>query len=278
VGTLTVERISERLEVSLGLLKGGRTLTRRQQTLRGAMDWSYDLLSEPEQKLFERLSVFAGGWTLEAAETVGAGGNFEEGEVLDLLWGLVNKSLVVAEARPEGTARYRMLEPIRQYAREKLEEDEEAEEVQGRHAAFFLALAEEAEPELAGPQQRLWVERLEAEHDNLREVLSWVLERELGEPALRLGAALWRFWHVRGYISEGIRWMERVLAGSDPAASTVRVKALEGSGWLTQFQGDYERAKARYEEMLRLSRVLGDKGNIATALNSLGTVAAQQGL
>jgi predicted ATPase len=162
-GTLSVEQISERLKVSLGLLKGGRTLTRRQQTLRGAMDWSYDLLTEPEQRLFERLSVFAGGWTLEAAEVVGASDDVEEEEVLELLWRLVNKSLVVAEARTAGTARYRMLEPIRQYAREKLETSGEADEVKDRHAAFFLALAEEAEPELAGAQQTLWVERLEGE-------------------------------------------------------------------------------------------------------------------
>ena len=145
-----------------------------------------------------------------------------------------------------------MLESIRQYAREKLEESGEAEEVRDRHATFFLALAEEAEPQLAGPGQRVWVERLEGEHDNLREALSWVLEQGEGEQALRLGATLWRFWHVRGYLSEGIIWMERVLAEGDPAASPVRVKALEGMGWLTQNQGDAERARATYEEMIRL--------------------------
>jgi DNA-binding CsgD family transcriptional regulator len=170
-----------------------------------------------------------------------------------------------------------MLESIRQYAREKLEESGEAEEVQDRHAAFFLALAEEAEAQLAGPEQRVWVERLEGEHDNLREALSWVLEQGEGARALRLGAALWRFWHVQGYLSEGISWMERVLAEGEQAASPVRVKALEGMGWLTQFQGDAERARATYEEMLGLSKELGDKGSVATALNSLGTVAAQQG-
>ena len=277
VGTLTVEQISERLKASLGLLKGGRTLTRRQQTLRGAMDWSYDLLSEPEQITFGRLSVFAGGWTLEAAEAVGAGDDVEEEEVLDLLWRLVNKSLVVAEAREQGAARYRMLETIRQYAWERLEESGEADEVQGRHATFFLTLAEEAEPELSGPQQGLWVERLEEGHDNMRAALSWVLERGQVELALRLGGTLWRFWYNRGYLSEGLRWMERVLAGSDPAATPARVKALEGTGWLLQLQGDFERANATYEVMLRLSRELGDKGNMATALNSLGTLATYQG-
>jgi predicted ATPase/DNA-binding SARP family transcriptional activator/DNA-binding CsgD family transcriptional regulator len=277
IGTLTVEQISERLKDSLGLLKGGRTLTRRQRTLRGAMDWSYDLLSEPEQIIFGRLSVFAGGWTLEAAEAVGAGDNVEEEELLELLWRLVNKSLVVAEARKEGTARYRMLEPIRQYAWEKLGASGKADEVQGRHAAFLLTLAEEAEPELAGPQQRLWVQRLEWEHDNLRAALSRVLQRGEAELALRFGGVLWRFWFDGGHLSEGVRWLEQVLAGGEPAASSVRVKALEGMGWLTQLQGDTERAKATYEEMLKLSRELDDKGNVATALNSLGMLGVAEG-
>ena len=277
VGTLSVEQISERLKDSLGLLKGGRTLTRRQRTLRGAMDWSFDLLSEPEQIIFGRLSVFAGGWTLEAAEAVGTGDDVEEEEVLGLLWGLVNKSLVVAEARTEGTARYRMLEPIRQYARERFDESGEADEVKGRHAAFFLALAEEAEPELSGPQQGLWVERLEWEHDNLRAAIASVLQRGEAELALRFGGALWRFWFDGGYLSEGVRWLEQVLAVGDPTAAPARVKALEGMGWLTQLQGDTERAKATYEEMLELSRELNDKGNVATALNSLGMLGVAEG-
>jgi DNA-binding CsgD family transcriptional regulator/tetratricopeptide (TPR) repeat protein len=168
-----------------------------------------------------------------------------------------------------------MLEPIRQYAREKLEESEEAYEVRSRHTAFFLALAEGAE--LDGPEQRIWVERLEVEHDNLREALSRVLEAAEADLGLRFGGALWRFWYQRGYLSEGIGWMERVLAGSEPAPAPARVKALEGMGWLTQFQADFGRAEATYAEMLERARALGDKGNVATALNSLGTVAAQQG-
>jgi predicted ATPase/DNA-binding SARP family transcriptional activator/DNA-binding CsgD family transcriptional regulator len=278
VGTLTVEQISERLKDSLRLLKSSsQTITPRQQTLRGAMDWSYDLLSGHEQILFRRLSVFVGGWTLEAGEVVGASDKVEEDEVLELLWGLVNKSLVAAEAGTQGTARYRMLEPIRQYAWEKLRENADADEVLNQHAVYFLALAEEAETKLAGPQQGLWVEQLEGEHDNLREALSWVLERGQAGLALRLGTALWRFWYNRGYISEGIRWMERVLSGSDLAQAPARAKALEGLGWLLQLQGDFARASATYEEMLRLSRGLGDKGNLATALNSLGTLATYQG-
>ncbi|MDQ5819408.1 MAG: AfsR family transcriptional regulator, partial [Actinomycetota bacterium] len=213
MGALAVEQVAQRLEVSLDVLKAiTRTAAPRQQTLRATIDWSHKLLSEAERALFERLSVFAGGWTLEAAEAVCSGGGIEEGEVLDLLGGLVDKSLVVAGASTGGAVRYRMLEPIRQYARQKLEESGGADEVHGRHAEFFLALAEEAEPELAGPQQSVWVERLEVEHDNLREALSRVLEGGEGDLGLRFGGALWRFWHARGYISEGARWLESVLA------------------------------------------------------------------
>jgi predicted ATPase/DNA-binding SARP family transcriptional activator/DNA-binding CsgD family transcriptional regulator/Tfp pilus assembly protein PilF len=277
MGALAVEQVAQRLDVSLDVLTGAsRVAAPRQQTLRATIDWSHKLLSEAEQTFFRRLSVFAGGWTLEAAEAVCSGGGVEENDVLDLLGRLVDKSLVVAGAPRGGVMRYRMLEPLRQYAREKLEEDGEADEVHNRHAAFFLAVAEEAEPELAGQQQRVWVERLEAEHGNLREALPWVLRRR-PELALRLGSALWRFWFTRGYLKEGIRWMERVLDEGEPAASPARVKALEGMGWLSQCQGNHERARATYEEMLKQSRELGDKGNIATALNSLGTVAAQQG-
>ena len=278
MGALAVEQVAQRLDVSLDVLKGAsHTAEARQQTLRATLDWSHNLLSEVEQAMFRRLSVFAGGWTLEAAEAVGTGNGIEQDDVLDLLGGLVDKSLVMAGLAAGGEVRYRMLEPIRQYALEKLEESGEADEVQGRHVAFFLAVAEEAEPELAGPQQSVWVERLEGEHDNLREALSQVLDRGGGDLGLRFGGALWRFWIARGYISEGARWLQSVLASSGPRLTPPRVKALEGMGWMYQHQGDYERAEATYEEMLMLSKELGDKGNVATALNSLGTVAAQQG-
>ena len=278
MGALAVEQVAQRLEVSLDVLKGAsRSAAPRQQTLRATVDWSHRLLSETERTLLRRLSVFAGGWTLEAAEAACSGEGIEQDDVLDLLGALVDKSLVVARTGTDGAMRYWMLEIIRQYAREKLAESKEAGETLERHAAFFLALAEEAEPELAGTQQGLWVDRLEREHDNLRAALSWVLEREEGELGLRFGGALWRFWHARGYISEGLGWLESVLASGGPRATPPRMKALEGMGWQFQFLGDYERARSTYEEMLGLSRELGDKGNVATALNSLGTVAAQQG-
>jgi predicted ATPase/DNA-binding SARP family transcriptional activator/DNA-binding CsgD family transcriptional regulator len=269
VGTLTIEQISERLKVSLGLLKGGRTVTRRQQTLRGAMDWSYDLLGEPEQILFRRLSVFAGGWTLEAAEAVGAGGNVGEEEVLELLWRLVNKSLVAAEARTEGTARYRMLEPIRQYAQEKLAVNEEAKEVQGRHAEFFLALAEEAKPRLLGQEEATWLGRLEAEHDNLRAALSWSLGGgDLGL-GLRLTGALGQFWHTRGLFDEGRRWLEEALAKDGPASVAARARALEAVGWTAFNQGDMERAVTAAEESLKLSAEAAIEVGVAASLRHL---------
>jgi predicted ATPase/DNA-binding SARP family transcriptional activator/DNA-binding CsgD family transcriptional regulator len=278
MGTLAVEQVAQRLEASLDVLKGAsRTAEPRQQTLKATLDWSHNLLSEVERAMLRRLSVLAGGWTLEAAEVVCVGGSLEQDDALDLLGGLVDKSLVVAGASTRGAVRYRMLEPIRQYAREKLEESGEAVEVRGQHAAFFLALAEEAEPELDGPQQGLWVERLECEHDNMREALSWSLEWGKAELALRLGAALWPFWFAQGYLSEGIGWLEEILGASEPAVAPARVKVLEGMGWLTQRQGDTKRATAAYEEMLTLSRELGYKGDVATALNSLGTLAATRG-
>jgi predicted ATPase len=182
--TLSVEQIEERLEDSLGLLTTGfQTADPRHRTLRATLDWSYALLSEAERVLLARLSVFAGGWTLEAAEAVGSGDGVGDDEVLDPLSRLVDKSLVgVEEGEHDGAVRYKMLEPVRQYAREKLRESGEEEAVQGRHAGFFLALAEEAEPELAGTQQEAWLKRLEREHANLRGALAWALDPAVAKP------------------------------------------------------------------------------------------------
>jgi predicted ATPase/DNA-binding SARP family transcriptional activator/DNA-binding NarL/FixJ family response regulator len=277
VGLLSVGQISERLEDSLGLLTGGgRTRTPRQRTLHGALDWSHDLLSEQERVLFRRLSVFAGGWTLKAAEAVGTGESVRRGEVLELLSGLVEKSLVVAETPEEGEVRYRLLEPIRHYARQKLEESEEAEVVRRQHTEFFLALAEEAEPKLRGPEQGRWLDRLEPEHDNLRAALDWSAERR-AESGLRLCAALWQFWYVRGYLSEGRRQLEEGIARYPAAPAKVRAKAFDGAGWLAQAQGDYESARALYEEQLDLSHALEDEEGIARSFGNLGSVALSQG-
>jgi predicted ATPase/DNA-binding SARP family transcriptional activator/DNA-binding CsgD family transcriptional regulator len=273
VGTLSVEQISEKLEDSLKLLtRGDRTAVPRQRTLRGTLDWGHDLLSEPEQKLLRRLSVFAGGWTLESAEAVGWGNDIEQGETLDLLSGLVEKSLVVSEPTEDGGVRYRLLEPVRQYALEKLEESKNVESVRRRHAEYFLALAEEAEPELWGPEDKAWLERLEAEHDNLRAALSWTLERREAEPALRLAGGLWRFWITRGYYEEGRRWFEGALEKGERTAARSRV--LAGLGHLALWQGDLSRAKTAAQEGLKLSKEVGIKGMFAADfLIILGEVA-----
>jgi predicted ATPase/DNA-binding CsgD family transcriptional regulator len=249
---LSAEQIAERLDDSLKLLTtGSRTASARQRTLRGALDWSYDLLSESERVLFGRLSVFAGGCTLEAAEAVASGEGVREDGVLDLLSNLVNKSLVVAEATGKGRVRHRMLEPVRQYSSKHLEESGEVEAIRRAHAGFFLALAEEANPELDGANQLQWLEHLEAEHDNMRAALSWALERREAEVALRLGGALWLFW-VRGYHSEGRRWLEEALAMDGRGSPVSRAMALDGVGWLALPQGDLDRAQEACEEGLQL--------------------------
>ena len=274
VRVLTVEQILEKLDDPLGLLtKGSRTAAARHRTLRATLGWSYDLLSDGEQALLGRLSVFVGGFTLEAAEEVCGGGGIEEYEVLDLLGRLVDKSLVVAEAEGEGVFRYGMLEPVRQYALERLEEGGE-EETRLRHAEHYLALAERAEPELLGADQGEWFGRLRTEIGNLRAALSWSLEPgdEGGERArlgLRLVAALGRFWDVQG-LEEGKGWLEVALerdAGRYPA---VRAKALSGLGWILLFQQDYARAIAVLEEAVALHKELGDESGAALALGNLG--------
>ena len=270
VGTLSVEQISKRLTNTLKLLTGGsKTQMLKQRTLRGALDWSYELLSADEKKLLGRLSVFAGGWTLEAAEAVGAGGGVEEGEVLDVLSGLVEKSLVAARGSDQGGMRYRMLEPIRQYSHEKLEEGGEGQEVSRRHATFFLALAEDAEPRLRGPEDRQWLERLEREHDNLRAALSWALESGEVELALRLGGALGIFWHGYGYFGEGRKWLEAALDKDELASAAARLKALEAQFWLTYDQWDLDRAEALAQEGLKLSNEAEVGGSFAAAFRTM---------
>lgn len=207
----SAEEIAARLDNSLRLLTaGGRTAPPRQRTLRGTLDWSHGLLSAPERTVFRRLSVFAGGFTLEAAEAVGSGAGIAKEDALDLIARLVDKSLVVAQAPGEGGMRYRMLEPIRQYARDKLEESGELEAVRHRHASWCLAFAEWADSGLQGPDQAKWVERLEMERPNAQAALGWSLEAE-PETALRLAATLGHFWYRYGPTVEGRRWLEAAL-------------------------------------------------------------------
>jgi predicted ATPase/DNA-binding SARP family transcriptional activator/DNA-binding CsgD family transcriptional regulator len=284
IGALAVEQVAERLEDSLKLLSGGsRTVEPRHQAMRATLEWSHDLLDEPERMLFRRLSVFAGGWTLEAAEAVGTGEGIEQDNVLDLLTRLVDKSLALAEASPvdAGALRYRMLEPIRQYGREKLRESGEAWEIRRLHADHYLAFAERAEPELLGAGQGVWLQRLRTELGNLRGALSWSLEPdgEEGERAelrLRLTAALWRFWDVEGF-EEGKQWLQTALERDPGGFPVVRAKALGGLGWILLFQRDYGRAISVLEEAIALYKELGDQSGAAFALGNLGYAALHGG-
>jgi DNA-binding CsgD family transcriptional regulator/DNA-binding transcriptional ArsR family regulator len=273
---LSVEEISERLDDCFGLLtSGGRTAVPRHRTLRATMDWSHELLTEGERNLLRRLSVFVGGFTLEAAESVCAAEDLERGEILELLSHLVDKSLVTAREEG-GETRYRLLEMVRQYGAEKLGDSGEEAEVERRYAGFYLGVVEEAERELSGPDQRWWLVRLEREHDNLRTALSCSLS-EGGDAGLglRLAAALWPFWFARGYLSEGRRWLEDAIlrSGSEPEVAPARAKALNGAGSLATFQEEYEAAKALIEEGLALNRDLGDKEGVASSLSNLLGVA-----
>ena len=274
MGALAVEQVAERLEDSLGLLTGGnRTAEPRQRTLRATLDWSHDLLSGPERTLFGRLSVFAGGFTLEAAEAVGAGGDIGDGGVLDLLSRLVDKSLVLAGGGA-GPSRYTMLEPVRQYGEERLAAGGEADEVRCRHASWFFGLAQEVEPWLRGARQEVWLERLESEYGNLRAALSWALERGEVDLGLWFGGALAEFWYMGGNLGEARRWLETALQNSgDTPPTPARTKALLRAGWIAWEQGDYEGSSALSGEALALAREAGDEACACAALSSLGWVA-----
>jgi len=268
-------RLSNRLTLLTG---GARDLPARQRTLRATIDWSYNLLNAEEQALFARLSVFAGGGTLEAIETVCS----TDGRV-DVLAGiesLLEKSLL-GQTEVVDEMRFVMLETLHAYARERLTARGETETLCQTHAAYFLALAERAEPELRGPAQGEWLARLEQDYINLRAALIWARERGNGMWGLRLAAALWRFWLVRGYLSEGRRWLEGLLAQAEsdlPADTTpVRVAALHGASRLAYCQGDYGQAVALADERLRLARKSRDSAGVAGSLGLLGNVASAQG-
>jgi predicted ATPase/DNA-binding CsgD family transcriptional regulator len=285
---------------ALQLLTGGaRDLPARQQTLRSTIEWSYRLLQEGEQRLFRRLAVFVAGCTLEAAEAVLNSANQNSKlntqnsklDILDGLAALIDNS-VLRQVGTDGEPRLMLLETIREFGLERLAESGEADATRRAHAAYYLALAETAEPKLAGAEQQVWLDRLDAEHDNLRAALQWVLERGEAITALRLAGALWRFWFARGHLSEGWRWLEQSLAMRDwrleidkdtrqsPIShlqSLYRAKALTGAGIIALYQGDPGRAAALCGESLALYRQLGDKPGIAAALEGLAQVALRGG-
>jgi predicted ATPase/class 3 adenylate cyclase len=253
VKVLTPQKMLQRLSDRLKVLTGGaRDLPERQRTLRATMEWSHALLEEGEKTLFARLSVFAGGRTLESIEAICDTEGDLGVEAFDGISSLLDKNLLRQEEGPNREPRFVMLETIHEFAREKLGESLEAEEIKRVHAEYFLTLAEEAYPELKGPDQLEWLERLEAEHDNMRAALSWALGRKEVEVALRLGGALWWFWWVRGHYSEGRRWLEEVLAIDGRVSPESRAMALAGVGELASLQGDLDRAQEACEGGLQL--------------------------
>jgi predicted ATPase/class 3 adenylate cyclase len=276
VRVLPPQRMLAELSHSLSFLMGGaRDLPGRQKTLRGAIDWSHDLLTGAEQQLFRRLAVFVGGGTLEAIEAVC---NLEnDWSVLETVESLVGKSLV-KQAEAHGEPRFAMLETIREYAGERSIAAGEAERVRERHRDYFLALGEQAAAKLKGAEQGKWFVRLEEEHDNFRSALGWSLLEVGSGGGLRLCVALYRYWLNRGHLSEGRDWCMRILSEAGvEGRTTERAKLLSATGLLAYWQGDYPAARARHEECLAIWGQLGDRRGIAVSLNNLGMVARSQG-
>jgi predicted ATPase/class 3 adenylate cyclase len=297
---LKVEQIAQRLDDRFRLLTGGsRTALPRQQTLRALIDWSYGLLSEQERSLLRRLSVFAGGWTIEAAEAVcGDDGRREaknrslpsidtrlpspvlrQADVLDLLLRLVDKSLVVVDEESNGDSaswRYRLLETVRQYAREKLLDTSEGERVRDQHLAYFVELGEAAAPQLQSGEVN-WLNRLELELDNVRAALDWSKDTGRNEDGLRLATALFWFWNLRGHQAEGVDWLQSLLAQSmSPENTTVRAYALLNLGGIYWRQGNFAEAYLIAERALAIGEGLNHRPIIAQAYHQLGANAASQ--
>jgi predicted ATPase len=271
---LSIEQITARLHDRLKFLTGGsRTALPRQQTLFAAIDWSYNLLTEAEKLLFLRLSAFSGGWTLEAAEAVCSGGGVQQDDVLESLSGLVDKSLVLVEERND-EQRYRFMVMLLEYAQQRLRQTAEGEALQRRHAAYFVGLAVEAEPELMKTEQKVWLERLNADYDNLRAALRWTSANNI-ELGLRLAGALGRFWYIGGHLDEGRNWLEHMLESSAGAPPDQRVKPLNAAALIGLSQGEYVRARSSTEQALKLSRISGDKYETAEALNNLAILDAE---
>jgi predicted ATPase/class 3 adenylate cyclase len=281
VRVMPVEQIAERLHDRFRLLTGGsRTALPRHQTLRALIDWSYDLLEPAEQSLLRRLAVFQGGFALEAVEAVCAGEDIEDWEVVDIIGQLTGKSLVISE-EAEGHMRYRLLETVRQYAADRLRETGELHTLRERHLAYYSYLAVQYDAGLAGADQFTWLERLDAEHDNMRAALSPVREGKQErdhEAELRLAGALWRYWFYRSHLREGREQLARVLAYETlPEAAPDRMRALTGMAILAFFQGAVEPCVAYGTEGLALARQLDDPWHISLLLNLLGVLTLYGG-
>lgn len=271
-----------RLDTRLPMLTGGYIdMPERHRTLRDAIDWSYELLTPAEQAVFRRLAIFAGGCTLDAAEQVCARTMPDvgvlQGSLLDTIAALVDKSLLQRADSGSVGSRFVMLETIREFGLEALDAADTGDETRLAHAEHFLALAEEAESELSGPERGTWLARLRDDRDNLRAALAWSLDADEPSIALRLGAALWRYWVSEGALREGRGWLERALAAGGEVTPPARAKALHHLGNLALDLGGHSRARTLYEASLTIRRALGDRHGIAACLNGLGIVALEEG-
>jgi predicted ATPase/DNA-binding CsgD family transcriptional regulator/DNA-binding XRE family transcriptional regulator len=289
---LSPEVLLERLEHRLPLLIGGpRDVPARQRTLTATISWSYDLLDPDEQRLFRRLSVFVGGFTLEAAEAVCRDAHVGPA-VVDGIESLLAKSLIDRHDEDRATPRFRMLETVREYALERARAAAELAEFRRRHAAYFLSLAELAERKFASVNAHEWLQRLEEDHNNLRASLNWALEEHNADTALRLSSAVWHFWYARGYLTEGSRWLDEALrmaarvstgppdapgAAGVPLSGTAHARALAGAGILAHYQGHYAQAATLCGRSLALSRQRGDQLGTATAVHGMALVARSGG-
>jgi predicted ATPase/DNA-binding CsgD family transcriptional regulator len=275
IKVLSPQALLARLEHRLQVLTGGALdLPERQRTLRNTISWSYDLLDAVEQRLFRRLAVYVNGCTLEEAEALcialDGGSANDVQHVMDGIISLLDKSLLQQSEQEIQEPRLRMLETIREYGLECLQESEENGECQQAHALYFLSLAEQAEQHLKGAQQVAWLHRLEAEQGNFRAALDWFIEHEVADAALRLAGALWRFWWIRGYFHEGKHWLQNALELSQTDQTTaLRAKALCGLGWISSFLGDIPAARTVLEESAALFQQIGDQAGRAEALSEL---------
>ncbi len=264
VKVLTVDQIAARMDDRFRFLtRGARTARGRHQTLRATIDWSYDLLSDEERVLLRRLSVFAGGWTLEAAEAICSGDDLEVSEILDLQTQLVDKSLIVVDTQGN-QARYRVLETIRQYAGERLLESKDQSDIARRHGDWYMTLAEQADLQLRGSRQGVWLARLEGEHDNLRAALEWSKVEADGQAQLRLAGALHWFWFMHGHWSEGREALDGALARSNTPLSLLP-KVFEGAAHFAWRQRDYQQARSLCEKGLAVCRELGAEKSFSVA-------------
>jgi len=275
---LSPEALLARLDQRLRLLTGGaRSLPQRQQTLRDTIAWSYDLLTLDEKTLFRRLSVFAGGCTLETAERVCNAAGMISIDLLDGLQSLVEQSLLRVHDGPEGERRFFLLETIREYGGERLTESDEQPSLQHRHACVFLEMIEVPREARSGAAEQAWAAHVDREHDNLRMALETALEAGSNEMAARLGGSLWRFWELRGYWSEGRSWLARILESTGDSPPRARATVAQGAGTLALMQGDYVEAQRFLEHALALARDVGDSHLVGAVLNNLANVAIRQG-